>query len=364
MIVKQSAELVIDFLDGMVPDELLKNDAAIIAGGSALSLFMANRILAGLSPGERSIMKIHLQLTPVMKFSDIDIWLLKGSDQPHAELFDSANINLSLERKEEDEWIRNSNYSSVYALSRQKKIKLKSGTMTPSKSSPWAITYQYCPDNLSKKVLPIQCIVKQQDSVESLLDGFDLGICSVAIHRGEFYIHHSLPETLEQGEIIWNSGKDFGKKSFGTRLFQTLRFFKYVDKTGFDFSKDLYRDVLTLMADASLVYAEAKKGGFKDNGQVTISPAGSNYDQHVTTKKSIIGMISQLAPQFQSKMMKMKHHQDHDALFLTDSEVFPLAKIIDFDKHDRLKEAAKANTENGITNPCREIDIGELLADI
>lgn len=363
MVSKQSAELVIDFLREMVPDELLDNDSVIIAGGSALSLFMANRILTALKPGERSIMKKHLELTPVMKFSDIDCWILKGSTSPFVSLFDSSSVDLSRERKEEDLWIRNDQYSSVYAVNRQKQIELKSGTMTPSKSSPWAITYRYAPKVYSKKVLPIQCIVKEQDSVEALLDAFDLGICSVAIHRGEFYIHDSLFKTLEQGEIIYNAGDSFKNKSFGSRLFQALRFFKYVDKTGFDFSKELYQDVLGLMADASLVYVEAKKNNFKEDGQVTICSTGSNYDQHVTTKKSIIGMISQLAPQFQSKMMKMKHHQDHDALFLTDSEQFPLGKIIDFDKRDKTNEEAKLMTDQ-VTNPCREIDLGELLADI
>lgn len=364
MITQQSAQLVIDLLRDLVPPNLLSDPDLVIAGGAALSLYMADRILSGLQPSERSIMLRHLRSFPVMKFSDIDCWILAGSASPNKSLFDGTLIDKVREQKYiPDPYEVKSPYYSVYALRRQIPIDLKcGGSLHATKASQWAITYQYGPNPRQRskdiKILPIQCIIKPQESVEALLNSFDLGICSVAIHRGQFYIHDSLLSSLQDNELSYNSGSEtFKNKSFASRVFQSIRFLKYHDKTGFDFSDEVYHDVLNTMIDASTVYAEAQKTGFKDGQQIQVCSSGSNYTQFATTKSSILRMISEIAPQFQSKMMGMKYHQEQDALFLTDSEQFPLKTIIDWDKPAPASATA-------ITNPCREIDLGELLAEL
>lgn len=345
MIIKYDASLVIDFLSGIVPDEFLNDPDIIIAGGSCFSLYMTDRILRNLQPGERSIMKKHLEGTPIAKYSDVDLWILKGSVSPNLSFFQTSSIDMSREEKP-NEWQLKSPHYSPYSLSGQKRRVIgKSGTLLARKSSQWAVTYDYSSPDCKKKQLPIQCITKEQDSVESLLNTFDIGPSSVAVHRGEFYVHDSLSRSLEQNEILYNAGCNFKNKSFASRLFNGLRLFKYHDKTGFDFSKEMYLDMMNLMIDASSFYVEVKKKNVKIGGQITMISTGSEYEEIISTRESIFRMISQLAPQFQSKMMKMKHHQEHDALFLSDSDQFPLKLIIDFDKPKAVAATAP------ITNP-------------
>jgi hypothetical protein len=183
------------------------------------------------------------------------------------------------------------------------------------------------------KLKPIQCIVKKQDSVESLLSSFDLGVCSVAIHNGEFIIHPSFMESMNKKQLTINN-EGLMRKSLASKVYQALRHFKYYEKTNFEFSKELYQRTLEVMSDSNTYWQECKKLGLVSQWGATTAgvkvkiTTSDNYEQEVVTKESTNSMIKRLATHF-ADMQKMSHWDVSHALFVGDSDLFPVKSIIE-----------------------------------
>ena len=323
MFIKKDANLIVDYINCHLPKELAEDPDIIIAGGFALNAFLVNEALAGVSNEMASLLKKSFLLHPVMKFSDLDLWILKDSKSGFAPLFEHVKGGQAAPgRKKERHPFEDG-------------VKVVDQKWATSKWSDWANTYTVTSKPaIPVKKVPIQCIVKPQNSPEDLLSSFDLGVCSVAIHRGEFIVHQSLIDSIKSKELLYNNGKSLKYKSLGSRVFQSLRFFKYIDKTGFDFSEDVYKDVLATMSDANTFWIEAKKqgalnqyGGMTNGVKVKITTT-NDYEQEVVTKESIRSMIQQLALKFES-MQKMKHWDITHALFFQDSSLFSIKGIIE-----------------------------------
>jgi hypothetical protein len=228
--------------------------------------------------------------------------------------------------------------------------------LSVSRTSDWANTFAIINPNSTfgkkTKVKPIQCIVRPQESPEDLIKSFDLGISSVAIYRGEFIVHENLFKSLENKELLTNTESVYKNKSLASRVFQALRHFKYHSKLNFDFSKELYQDVLNVMSDANQLWVEAQKAEIIDkygsfgrlanqpnymrgvvntrahvSGKVKITTS-QNYEQEVDVKETLTGMIKTLADKF-PEMQKMKHWDISHALFLQDSPIIPVKSILE-----------------------------------
>jgi len=112
-----------------------------------------------------------------------------------------------------------------------------------------------------------------------------------------------------------------------------LRYYKYFEKTGFDFSKEVYDDVLTTLSDTSNFWSEAKKqGAFSPYGSLNAGVSvkittSNNYEQEVVTKATLSNMIRAL-PKVFSAIQKMKHWDISHALFVEHSEIFDVKSII------------------------------------
>ena len=343
MFIKKDANLVVDLINAYLPKELAEDPDIIIAGGFALNAFLASEALTGVSEEIASVIKSNIITNPLMKFSDIDLWLTEGSTSKFAPLFQHVP--------------NGSNPSKKAKHPLGEGLEISGQRLSCERWSDWANTYTaFHNGNKGGKPVTIQCIVKPQSSTEDLISGFDLGICSVGIYRGEFIIHESLFDSLKEKEIRYNNRNSFGKKSLGSRVFQSLRFFKYRTKTGFQFSKDLYDDVLATMSDANTFWIEAKKSGaitqygFIANPGVKVKiTTTKDYEQEIIAKESLIGMINRLAQLF-FEMQKMSHWNVTHALFFQDSEIFSVKGIIEKNLVDSEKAKATAKALDDLFN--------------
>lgn len=343
MFIKKDANLIVDLINAYLPKELAEDPDIIIAGGFALNAFLASEALTGVSEEIASVIKNNIITNPLMKFSDIDLWLMKDSTSKFAPLFQHVP--------------NGSNPSKGAKHPFELGPEISGQKLSCGRWSDWANTYTiYHNSNKGVKHVPIQCIVKPQSSTEDLISGFDLGICSVGIYRGEFIIHESLVNSLKEKEIRYNNRNSFENKPLGPRVFQSLRFFKYRTKTGFQFSKDLYDDVLATMSDANTFWIEAKKSGaITQHGSVAAPgvkvkiTTAKDYEQEIVTKESLVGMIRKLSQLF-FEMQKMSHWNITHALFFQDSEIFSVKGVIEKNLVDSEKAKATANALDDLFN--------------
>jgi hypothetical protein len=340
MFIKKDANLIVDLINAYLPKELAEDPDIIIAGGFALNAFLASEALTGVSEEIASVIKNNIIINPLMKFSDIDLWLTEGSTSKFAPLFQHVP--------------NGSNPSKRSKHPLEGGLEISGQKLSCEMWSDWANTYHS--PNKGRKLVPIQCIVKPQSLAEDLISGFDLGICSVGIYRGEFIIHESLFDSLKEKEIRYNNRNSFGNKSLGSRVFQSLRFFKYRAKTSFQFSKDLYDDVMTTMSDANNFWIEARKSGAISQYGTVATPGAKvkitttkDYEQEIIAKESLVGMINRLAQLF-FEMQKMSHWNVTHALFFQDSEIFSVKGIIEKNLVDSEKAKATAKALDDLFN--------------
>lgn len=335
MFIKKDASLIVDLISNQLPKGLAEDPDIIIAGGFALNAFLASEALSGVSEEFAEMLKRGFLGNPIMKYSDIDLWILKDSSSDFAPLFQHV-----------------ANGSNPKAKGRHpfdEGVDISGQKISCERWSDWANTYQIIHKvNQVGKAVPIQCIVKPQSSPEELISGFDLGICSVAIHRGEFIVHKSLLASVKAKELQYNNRNSFGNKSLGSRIFQAIRFFKYHTKANFPFSKELYDDVLATMSDANTFWIEAKKSGaITQYGSVTTPgvkvkiTTTKDYEQEVIAKETLVGMIRRLSELF-AEMQKMSHWDVTHALFFQDSDMFSVKRIIENNLSDSEEDKSKS----------------------
>lgn len=332
MFIKKDAKLIVDLLKNNLPREIVEDPDIIIAGGFALNAFMANEAVQSVSNrGMAEILLGSLSLNPIAPYSDIDLWIMKDSKSGLSPMFQKMNTDTEVTFGDGTKFCvsRNSDWANTFTI-------INSGSVFPKKA----------------KLKPVQCIIKPQESPEELIKSFDLGISSVAIYRGEFIVHENFFKSLENKELITNSGSAYKHKSLASRVFQAIRHFKYHSKLNFDFSKELYQDVLNVMSDANQLWIEAQKAEIIDkygsygrlasqpnymrgpvnsrshiSGKVKITTS-QNYEQEVDVKETLTGMIKTLADKF-PEMQKMKHWDISHALFLQDSPIIPVKSILE-----------------------------------
>jgi hypothetical protein len=270
-----------------------------------------------------------------VRYSDIDFWALDGSEASKMRFFDKDFPSFL---KEENAANNKPGYNNHF--------KYGSSSFSFTKGSFWANTFQFYGKNV-----PFQFIKSSQASIEELLNSFDLGISSCALYKGEFYLHDSFLESLSNQEICYNNKHNFTNKPFATRLYQTIRFMKYYNKTNFSFSKELSKDIIKTLIDAD-EYKNAMEQ-FKASKSNILKPATSypatllpdsfdvltdafdiskhvkkeesdesfivinfsgKYPQKVSTRKSILGMCDSLSDTLMI-MSKMKNFDKSDIFF-------------------------------------------------
>jgi hypothetical protein len=329
MFLKKDASLVIDLIKVVVPDSLLKNEDIIIAGGAVLHWYFISEMLKNSEPYMvEYIVANSKSLKYIFPYSDIDFWCLKGSEMSKSNIFSEGKdphckeyLNFLDSTKDRVD------YSSI--------IKKENGVSNFSqiKSSPWANTFLFqsrknCGNNIEYSNNNLQFIKKPQDSVEELLNSFDLSIVCCAFHKNEFYINESVLESIKSEQLSYNNRNLFQRKNLGERVFQVIRFFKYFRKTGFSFSEDLMKDVIDTMHDIDdfLVLVKEKKEN-KENKEdepeknFVVLKSSSNYEQVVSSKSTIISMCHSLRSSL-SVLKNMKTFEKSNLLFFPKTSIF------------------------------------------
>lgn len=339
MIVKKDASLVIDLIQKVVPKQLLEKDGLVIAGGAPLHWYVLSEMLSEQVDGIRDILKVNESIMQkIMAYNDIDFWALKNSEAEKMILFSNTEPK---DYKNPKGFLKD-----VLTISNGIKkdvISVDGISFYHQKSSFWANTF--VATSFSSK--PQQFVKNSPDSIESLLDSFDLGICSCALYKGEFYLHHTFLESLEKKEILINNKDAFKNKLFANRVFHAIRFFKYYKKTSFPFSKELNDHVISTLLDADkykeamLEFNKSKNNSIlkqnatlnslfsiasvklegqekeQDKDFVLISTS-NGYEQRVGTKHTIFRMCEQLECSLEV-MSKMKNFDKTSILFFDDN---------------------------------------------
>jgi hypothetical protein len=328
MFIRKSAENIKYILDYYLPKELVENPNIIIAGGFALNAYMSSQILSSLSGPEKSLIEESLLQKPIIHFTDIDLWKKANSQ------------SLNIQKNEDINFV----------------CELSGFRLSCQKTSYWAVSYN------SSKVggclqSKIQFIRKEVSSEEELISGFDLGLSSIAISNGEFIIHKSFFDSLESKQISFNKKPKI--YSLGNRIFQSLRYFKYNRKLGFDFSPEVHKYIFDTILDCNILWEEglasnkiSAHGNIKKNDALLKAQAlidglsnwplhktsceekfvkikitsCSNYEQEVITKETLIHMIRQL-DQDMKALCKMKNFDKSRILFLVGSKVFDIKNL-------------------------------------
>jgi len=129
------------------------------------------------------------------------------------------------------------------------------------KQSKFAITY-----NINKNILinkretsPIQFVKKTTKDIQSLIDSFDLACCSIAWHDGQFYFGKNFDSQLKSTELFYNDISSIKKMSFGKKIFQAIRTFKYSKRTGKELSKETVDYMSNLILDCLNIKEELLK---------------------------------------------------------------------------------------------------------
>lgn len=301
-IIEYNTNLPDSFLQTILPEDIWKLNP-IIAGGSAISLWFMSEMTKGLPEGMGESFIATLNKTKkIIPYSDVDIWFHKDQEEVISSL-----------------------------LAEEPPEKIMSG-FNLTKKSYWANTYS----SYSKPSCPIQFIKKTQDSVESLISSFDISLSSAAIYKGKFYISDNVLESFKRKEIILNNPDHIQKRTFGSKIFQGLRHFKYAKRFNMSFDKALHQKTIHLFADSVAFLQAFEKNNSDHNTSVKITSSNSNYEETVLTKESLVGMTRQFCTLF-DQLKTMKNFSETDLLFIPDSRYIPVGKYINASRENSIK---------------------------
>lgn len=146
----------------------------------------------------------------------------------------------------------------------------------PSKKSKWANSFDFSSRSYSEKDREgkplvqrqkIQVIKKATDSTQSLLNSFDLSLCSIAWYNGCFEFGDKFMEQLQTNYLQFNNIEKIRSLTFGSRLFQYLRIMKYCKKTKMKPSKEMYDYMISVVIDALYVLKTIEDNQKNDSKQ-------------------------------------------------------------------------------------------------
>lgn len=309
--IKIESDLSNEIIKNFVPANILSLKP-IIAGGFALSLYLTCKSAENNLVKNIVIHQANKNKSLSFKFSDIDIW------------FHENNPNLDQIK----EWFLTDVPNHAHIL--------PSSQLT--KNTVWANTFHLSQIFSGKNNANIiQFIKRQPKSIEDLISNFDLKICSIAWHDGHFYLLDDLEDNFISRNMELNNVKKIKRQKFGSKVFQSLRYFKYHERYGLEFSREMFDFIIELMSMTSDFLDKTEK---QDKGTtVKITSSNGNYTEDVVGTDSMKRMCNQLLSEFE-KLSKMSHWTPATPLFLANSKhiniqryltVEPQKKTLDLD---------------------------------
>jgi hypothetical protein len=170
-----------------------------------------------------------------------------------------------------------------------------------SKNTQWAYTLAFsskdfnipCGKSISSGKI-IQIIKKSYDSVDELLNSFDMKLCSIGWKDGRFIFGKNFNDQLQTNQLGFNNIEQIKSLTFASRLFQYTRILKYCRKTGMRPDKQMFDYMVSVIIDS--LYVEEKLSSIRNdpkNNQNT----GANSFGTLLGNKLIQPLFNSVNPQ-------------------------------------------------------------------
>ena len=202
-------------IKSVIKDDILELNP-VIAGGFPLAIYRSLDLYS--KPHNRAILlnsinsSSKIYSSRLEKFGDIDCWFLK----------DTLN-----------------------GLSVKEYVQSRLRPASNWRSSKWCISIG------RRESVEYQFVLKEFDSPERLLSSFDLQNVGIAWHDNRLYVDSGVDLCIRS--MIISKNQDFffpEEDSLMMRIFRCLRFFKYAERTGFEFSDEISSYVYKAYFDA------------------------------------------------------------------------------------------------------------------
>ena len=325
MLRKKVCKVTNKLLQYYLPEEIISDPDIIISGELALTVFLAEQMYEHLSEEAIALLGDRIFSEPAIPFKEINLWILEGSTSNNSKLFENNSTLKFLEK------------GTRIALKHTKE-NYHNKFLNLSKNTHFNIAYQR----------DLKAMMFKPKDVEDIISRSHIGLFSIAIHRGEFFIHQSFFDSIESKEILFSS--DTKNMSFNQRLFQALMFFKCYKNFGFHFSKEVHDFVIKVVYDANIVInsaLEIQSLGLdriiNRGSPILVSLALRNHfirsevyldasfdedtEEKINIKSTIFNMIGLLFEELYL-IKEMKHWKVTDVLFLTDCKLLDLKEFI------------------------------------
>lgn len=253
-------EIISQYINYCIPKDILKLNP-VIAGGFGVSLYLfvlASKISKNKFMNNLSSDGSRFYLKNFYRASDIDVWFLSDNKHPGADLLTknywskSKVEQFSIQQDIYLDCVQDSktaarisatmdNERSFFDISKQ-----VSSLNYLCKRSDYANTFVFkfncISQNRENKFSTIQFIRNRVDSVQSLLEDFDIDICKVAYFDGKMYCDESFIKSFE-GRAV-NVSEYVERKNFTllNSLITSLRLIKYVERLNASLVHDYFVD--------------------------------------------------------------------------------------------------------------------------
>jgi len=293
-------------LHKMIPDEDLFGLDPIIAGGAALSALKTARLHDSnqkWSEFTNALDNIPFRIRNIMCFDygDVDCWFMNNNKifKPDSKYNFLVQNYTNLEVKTWNE--KSKGFRDLYIAN----------------STKWANTYNHVGDADTRRIKPnnvVQIIKKPAESVEDLIDNFDISLCSVAYHNEVIYMSNDVDNAFKNFELRMGKGF-YDKKTLSSKVYSVLRCFKYSKRYGLHFDRNMTEQIFNIYLKANQRISE-----LIDDSDCNVYPSG--YD-------TFHNMVKNLNSNFKY-FSNMKYFKREYCIYLLDkgSEIFHLENIL------------------------------------
>lgn len=294
-----------DYLIKNIVDKSILDLNPIIAGGFALSIYRSIELHDNEDKFNyfKRLMEVNPKASGMPPFGDIDIW------------FDNDND------------IHNENNNLNYLIQDDLSLKLQGGSFFQKfvigdseffikNTSKWANTFKGKSSAINSGVY--QFVKTKHKTPPSLLSTFDFINCMVAWHDGVLYFDKRINDAFSKLELRLNNDAGYHKSSIASRVFNSLRAFKYAKRYSIDFDKELSFNIFN-------VYCDICNINYDDYNDKVVE-IENLYGKKISSVKTLKDMVSALCYNFE-QFSKMSSFDKKYAIFLIDqSDLIPGVK--------------------------------------
>jgi hypothetical protein len=294
------------------------------------------------------------------RFGDIDLWFTEDSD-----IWEGEGKDLLMDFVQDIQKVSSSILyadtinRSFYEASKvfnSELIKYRLGSNI-NNSTYWANSF----DTNLKDVasLPIQFIKKKYKDIDELFSKFDLINCCAAYQDGKFYFHDDFEASHDAHTL--EAGGAFSRNTEISKIWVSMRAFKYSKRFSWEFSKDICNVVTEVMMDAGNIQRLIDKGQYNLRDKtIDLSSLDALDDPYgrngVVSIDKLSGMIKGLLGNFGHLIRMNNFDEDKVLLFVNSQHHSVKSEVEAYIK----KKTEEYNIARGIITPKKEPQVDKL----